>query len=231
MNAANLQKALSVTPATLRAWIKAGLPCKGKGRDRVFEPAAVEQWLLDTGRAEKPAAPSPAGVVACTMAEAALLLGVSKRVFADWATEPAFPGKPGTTGKRDGYFPIAEIEAWRASRFGADARSGAADDGERAVRRQMLEIDRDRKLAELERDVLGTLIDAEETTRFIAFVVATAKGVLQELPDRVLARLPGKLPMKLRKLIRKVVLTVVRETLEHLTQLVKGDDDAKGDDA
>lgn len=231
MNAAELQALLGITPAELRKWIKAGLPHTGKGRKIVFEPAAVERWLLDTGRAEKPAAPSPAGMVARTMAEAAQLLGVSKRVFADWVTEPAFPGKPGTTGKRDGYFPITEIEAWRAVRFGADQRSGATDDGERAVRREMLEIDRDRKLAELERDVLGTLIDAEETTRFIAFVVATAKGVLQELPDRVLARMPSKLSAKLKKLIRKVVLSVVRETLEHLTQLVKGDDDAKGDDA
>lgn len=231
MNTAELQAELGVTPAKLRSLIKAGLPFKGKGRARHFELSAVEQWLLATGRAEKIAAPSPAGVVARTTAEAAKLLDVSKRVFADWMTEPAFPGKPGSPGRRDGYFPIAEIEAWRAARFGSDSRSGSTDDGERAVRREMLEIDRDRKLAELERDVLGTLIDAEETTRFIEFVVATAKGVLQELPDRVLARMPSRLPAKLRRLIRKVVLSVARETLEHLTQLVKGDDDAKDDDA
>lgn len=229
MKTAELQATLGITLAKLRELIKAGLPHKGRGKARVFEPAAVEQWLLATGRAEKAVAPSPAGLVARTIVEAAQLLAVAPRNFANWIKEPGFPGKPGTTGKRDGYFPIAEIENWRAARFGSDGRSGSTDDGERAVRREMLEIDRDRKLAELERDVLGTLIDAEETTRFIAFVIATAKSVLQELPDRVLAGMPSKISAGLRKVIRKVVLSVVRETLEHLSQLIKGDDDAKGD--
>lgn len=227
MNAAELQKALGITPATLRTWINAGLPCKGKGRVRVFEPAAVEQWLLDTGRAEKPAAPSPAGVVARTMAEAAQLLDVSKRVFADWTKEPGFPGKPGTTGKRDGYFPIAEIQAWRVVRFGADARSGS-DDSDREVRKDILEIKRDRDLAEFEQ-FLGTLVDAEQMALFICSRVATAKGVLQELPDRLLARLPSKMSPKLRKQIRKETLEVVREALEHLSELMKGDEDSKED--
>lgn len=227
MNSVELQAQLGITPAKLRELIKAGLPCAGRGRTRVFDAAAVEAWLLATGRAEK--ASSPAGIVARTKADAAQLLGVSVRVFSDWMTEPAFPGKAGSPGRRDGYFPIAEIESWRAARFGSDGRSGATDDGERAVRREMLEIDRDRKLAELERDILGTLIDAEETSRFIAFIVATARGILQELPDRLLGRMPSKMSAKLRKVVRKVTLAVVREALEQFAELLKGDTDAKED--
>lgn len=233
MTAAELQAELGITAATLRKWIAGGLPCSKKGRARLFDAAAVEAWLLQTGRAtrEGSAPSSPAGVVARTTAEAAKLLGISKRVFADWLTEPGFPGKAGKPGCRDGFFPIAEIEAWRASRFGSDGRSGssAADDEERSIRRSKLAISRDRDLAEYERDVLGTLVDAEETSRFIAFVISTAKQVLQELPDQILARLPSKLSGRLRKVIRKVVMIVVRETLEHLSQLVAGDQDAKDD--
>lgn len=232
MKADELQSALGVTPAELREWIKAGIPCTGKGRSRVFDPEAVEQWLLTTGRAreEAPLAPSSADQVARTTAEAAKLCGVSKRVFADWMTEPGFPGKPGGPGRRDGYFPIGAIETWRAARFGADGRSGPVDDGERAIRREILEIDRDRKRAELERDVLGTLIDAEANTQFIAFLCATAKGVLQELPDRLLAKLPA-MSDKRRRIIRKETAAVIREVLEIFAQLVKGDDDAKDDDS
>lgn len=228
MKADELQTLLGIKPAKLRKWIKEGLPCKRRGRSTTFDAAAVEQWLLDTGRAQKEAAPPPAGVVARTIAEAAKLCDVSSRVFADWLKQPAFPGKPGSPGRRDGYFPIAEIEAWRVVRFGADGRSGAVDDGEKAVRREILEIDRDRKRAELERDVLGSLIDAEQNSQFIAFICATAKGVLQELPDRLLAKFAG-MSEKRRRFIRRETRKVVREVLEIFAQLVKGDDDAKDD--
>lgn len=170
-----------------------------------------------------------AGTVAKTKNEAAKLLKIHVRTLGEWLLEPGFPGKAGTTGKQDGHFPIAAIQRWHAARTGSDGRSTAIDEVELSTRREMLQIDRDRKLAELERDTLGTLIDAEEVTRFVTFVISNSKQVLQELPDRIIARLPGGMSPKARKVIRQVAAMVTRETLENLAQLIVGDADDKED--
>lgn len=179
---------------------------------------------------ESPAAPQiAAGTVVNTRKEAAKLLGVSVRQFAEWMTDPGFPGRPGKAGERAGYFPIEQIRAWQAGRFGADGRSKKFDDEEIKIRREMIGIDRDRKLAELERDTLGTLIDADEVTNFVTFVISNSKQILQELPDRILARLPSKTPRVIQKVIRRTASQVTREVLENLAQMIIGDADAKDD--
>ncbi len=170
-----------------------------------------------------------AGTVATTRKEAAKLLGVSLRQFAEWMTEPGFPGRPGERGKKGGHFPIELIRAWHSGRFSPDGRGKSIDSEEIQIRREMVSIDRDRKLAELERDTLGTLIDADEVTNFITFVISNSKQLLQELPDRILARLPSKTPLKAQRLIRRVTTEVTREVLESLAQLIAGDADEKED--
>lgn len=170
-----------------------------------------------------------AGTVATTRKEAAKLLGVSLRQFADWMLEPGFPGRPGAAGKKGGHFPIDQIRAWHAGRFGADGRAKTIDSEDAKIRREIVGIDRDRKLAELERDTLGTLIDADEVTNFITFVISNSKQILQELPDRILARLPGNTTQKRQRVIRRVTSLVVREVLESLAQMIVGDADAKED--
>ena len=176
------------------------------------------------------AKPTTAGTVAKTRKEAAKLLGVSLRTFSDWMLEPGFPGHAGKRGEKGGQFPIDQIRAWHAGRVGTDGRSKSVDSEEVKIRREMVGIDRDRKLAELERDVLGTLIDADEVTNFVTFVISNSKQILQELPDRILARLPGKTPRVVQKVVRKVTTLVTREVLESLAQLITGDTDSKEDD-
>lgn len=232
MKADELQSALGITPAKLRELIKAGLPCTGKGRSRVFDPETVERWLLETGRAHEEATPAPPSadqIIARTIGEAAQLLGVADRNLAKWMLDPAFPGKAGSPGRRDGYFPIAEIQAWRAARFGADGRSSGAEDDERPIRREILEIKRDRERAELERDVLGTLIDAEKYSLFAAQTAATAKAIGLELADRLIAALPPMTERR-RKITRKVANQVMRDVLEELARLVRDDDETKDDE-
>jgi phage terminase Nu1 subunit (DNA packaging protein) len=215
-----LRQALGVPAKRLRKWMRRGLPATGRGRTRRFDEAAVAAWLTEHGLAQ-PAPPPEA--IATTREEAARLLRVNLRTLAGWLTEPGFPGKAGTPGRRDGYFPIEQIEAWRAARF-AHAPAAASDETSR-LRQKKLGFEVDEAQLDLETK-LGTLLDKEQTAQLIERVIATAKAQLEEFPDQVDALLPAKAGPRLRSKVRRAAAKKIRQVLRTLAELVAGDTDA-----
>jgi hypothetical protein len=161
------------------------------------------------------------------------MLGVNYRTLYEWSEQPGFPGRMGQRGvSRSGYFPLAEIRAWRAGVAAAQGRSGTQVEAKKAqaVRGELLDIRRIRELAELERDTLGTLVDAQQVTSFLQTTIATATAQLDELPDRIDAGLPDRLGPKARRVIRRTVRKVTREVLHTIAELVRGDRDEGGEE-
>lgn len=128
-----------------------------------------------------------------------------------------------------GFFPIAEIKAWRDASDSGEASKSETKKAQ-AVRGELLDIRRIRELAELERDTLGTLVDAAQVTSFLQATIATATAQLDELPDRIDAGLPDRIGPKARKVIRRCVRNVTREVLHTIAELVRGDRDEEGGD-
>jgi hypothetical protein len=221
LTAKELCAKLGIDARQLGRFVKDGLPHTGRGRKRHFDPAAVAAWLQQTGRAQPAPLPSQ---VATTKAEAAVLCGVSLRVFGDWLTDPTFPGKAGSPGRQDGYFPIAEIRAWRSATRGGDHRSDAAATEQIAaarLRRLVLEAERDH--FELERDI-GNILDFEATARLQERSIATAQTQLDQIVERALARLPGKTPRRIRRIVRQAIQEGIRSACDALSEAIDADE-------
>lgn len=223
-----LQKTLGVKAARLKKWIAAGLPCVKKGRNRTYDLAVVATWLQKTGRAVLEGPAPIASQVAATREEAARILQISPRQLSEWLTDPSFPGKAGSPGRRDGYFPIDQIEAWRASRFGGDGRA-AANGRTAELRARRLEQDIDEAQIEIEK-LLGTILDAEETALLAERQIATTKAILEEMPDRIESSLGRGVAAKERRRIRKVVQQSVAMALAAIAEAAAGDKDSSDDD-
>jgi hypothetical protein len=230
LTAKELCTKLGIDARQLGRLVKDGLPHAGRGKKRTFDAAAVAAWLQTTGRAQ-PAAPVPPQIAA-TKAEAAVLCGVSLRVMGDWLTDPTFPGKAGSPGRQDGYFPIAEIKAWRSATRGGDHRSDAAATQEIAAERlRRLRIEADRDHFELEQD-LGNLLDFEQTARLQERAIATAQTQLDQIVERALARLPSKTPRRIRRIVRQAITEGVAAACDALADSLATDaDDEVADDA
>lgn len=228
LTAHQLCRRLSIDKKRLQEWLDQGLPCELQGRRRMFDPAAVAAWLQQTGKAA-PTSAQPAGAIVTTRAEAANLLGVNLRTLATWLTDPTFPGKPGSPGRQDGHFPIAEINAWRALRLGEDARPAgrASEEASAKLRKTLIQCDREQ--FEFERE-LRTILDYEATARLIERVIATAQALREQLPDKIDSRLPAKLGPKTRKRIRRAVLEVLAEDAQVLSEMAAGDTDEARDE-
>jgi hypothetical protein len=241
LSAAELQAELAIDGRQLAAWIRDGLPRTGRGKHARFDPAAVAAWLTERGLAEpaEPSAPAeqsnaplpdapPPAAIATTRAEAALFLGVNLRTLAGWLTDPTFPGKAGSPGRTDGYFPLERINAWRAARFGLDHRSTAQTDETDAVKLKKALIEIDREQYEFEKE-LATILDFETMARASERGIATAKAQLQQLADMIDARLPAAAGRKTRKAIRRAVLECVEAVCDTLADAAMGDTD-EGDE-
>jgi len=224
-----LSAKLGIDARQLGRFVKDGLPHTGRGRKRRFEPAAVAAWLQQTGRAQPaPQAALPSQIVT-TRSEAAHLLRVNLRTLATWLNDPTFPGKAGSPGRQDGYFPISEIRAWRSATRGGDHRSDAAATEQIAaarLRRLVLEAERDH--FELERDI-GNILDAEETARLMERSIATAQTQLDQIVERALARLPGKTPRRIRRIVRQAIQEGITSACDALAEAIAGDADEAED--
>lgn len=234
LTAAELQAELAIDAKQLAAWVREGLPRTGRGKSARFDPAAVAAWLTEQGHAEPSAPagdlpnPQPPAAIATTRAEAALFLGVNLRTLAGWLTDPTFPGKAGSPGRTDGYFPLDQINAWRAARFGLDHRSTAQTDETAAVKLKKALIEIDREQYEFEKE-LATILDFETIARANERGIATAKAQLEQLADMVDARLPAAAGRKTRKAIRRAVLECVEAVCDTLADAAMGDTDQAGE--
>lgn len=228
LTSTQLRDKLKISQARLTRWLKQGLPSVIEGRQKKFDPAAVATWIREQGKAKQEAAAAPMpSHIATTREEAARALNVSVRTLADWLKDPTFPGRPGSPGRQDGFFPLAEIAAWKQSRFGGDGRS-QADAGELAAKRaRKLDLQNDLLQVEVEKS-LGSILDAEEMASFLERHIGVAKTILEQLADKVDTRLPAKLDAKTRAVIRAAVDETVTESFNAVSESMR--EDAKADD-
>lgn len=227
LTAQQLCTRLGIAKKRLDRWLRQGLPCTKKGKQRKFDPAAVAEWIKEKGKSKAEQAKPQADVIATTREEAARALNVSVRTFADWMKETGFPGKPGSPGRQDGYFPLAEISEWRKARFGGDGRSGESGGKLAELRERKLQLEIDQLQIEFEK-ACGTILDAEDMAGFLERHVGVAKTVLEQLADKIDTRLPAKLEPKTRAIIRAAVEETVTEAFNAVAETMR--ENAAADD-
>lgn len=220
---------LGITKKRLDRWLRQGMPCEKKGRQKYFDPATVAEWIQKQGKATSSPAKPPADAIATTKAEAAQALNVSLRTFGDWLKDPTFPGKPGSPGRQDGYFPLGEIASWRQARFGGDGR-GQAEGGKLAeLRERRLQLEIDERQVTVEK-MLGSILDAQDMSSFLERHINVAKTALDQLADKIETRLPSSLDQKIRAKVRKTVEEVVTEACNAIAETLQ-EGAAAADDA
>ena len=163
-------------------------------------------------RRELEALLAPAETVAKTTIEAAQHLGVNESTIDRWLKEPGFPGKAGDRGRRNGYFPIERIREWAqrstANRSQADATNARHRELEARAATRELELD----------EKLGRLVDRDEVESLIVQQIATARSLLEEIPDAIAAAMPSKMPDRLRRLVTRIARRKVTQAIEALIE-------------
>jgi hypothetical protein len=225
LSSADLRQKLSLSRREFDKLVAEGLPHEKQGRALRFEPQAVADWLR-ANKKVKPAGdvapvPSPpTEQIVRTRHEVATHFGVSLRTVAEWLTDPSFPGRAGNRGRRDGEFPLLAIKAWWDAKRGTTV----APDASQSAKDRLNEVRARRAEIELEQ-LLGTLIEVEEVERFISRTIATAKAVLDQLSDQVLACLPPAVDVEARRKVRERVVKVLDDTYATLAELAEADQD------
>jgi phage terminase Nu1 subunit (DNA packaging protein) len=207
----------------LTALVREGLPIVAEGRAKRFDPAAVAAWLQTHGKAVRDAPPpTGAGERICrTRGEAARLLGVSLRVFADWQLDPTFPGKSGPPGRREGYFPVERIADWWAARQGAAGSAGLAGE---SPRERLLRIRGDQEQIELDK-ARGDVVAVVAVERLLRRTIATTRAVLAPLADELLQDLPADLPAEIRDQLRRRAVRRLEDAFANIANLLAEEDD------
>lgn len=153
-------------------------------------------------------------LVCKTTWEAAKALGVGEATVDRWLREPGFPGKSGDRGRRNGYFPIAAIRQWAESR--ASGRAGNAEATSDAKRRK-LEAEAATRELELE-ERLGQLVDRSDVESVVSQQIATARSLLEEIPEAIAAALPAKMPERIKRLVARTARRKVGQALQALAE-------------
>lgn len=144
-----------------------------------------------------------------TVGELAEALGVSPQVIGLWVQDPTFPGQRGIPGKQEAHFPVGPIRQWRAANRGGAAHGEAAES-----RGRMQAANAALKELEFERRA-GRLIDKEQAESVFAATVATARSLLEELPDVLAAAFPAE-RVKLRRRVAHAARRHVLKVLDAL---------------
>lgn len=226
-----LRQRLDVPEKQLRAWIDEGLPRVKEGRAWRYDPAAVVEWLVAKGyaeqRSEAAAAPPPApstSLIAVTRDECAQACQVSLRTVAEWLKDPTFPGRAGDPSKRNGFFPLAEIEAWRHAKDGTREAANLISPRERLLR-----IRGDRESLKYQKD-LARLIDADEVERLLRRIIATVKSGLEPLADELTEALSAEMREALGEELQTRVNRRLDEAFVVIAELLEGDTDPIADE-
>lgn len=223
-----LKSQLGIDERTLRKLVREGLPFSKRKRARQFDLEQVNAWLLQHGYAEQPAVET----ICQTYAELARELGMAgkdpTRIIAGWVTQPGFPGRPGTQGRRDAFLPVEQIRDWLSSRDNAFGSSG--DDEMRELERQKRRLQLELAQRELQ-EQLGRLADVDEVAAFNRKVVADTVSILEPLPDEVVSLLPRKVPPATRAEVHRAVMMLIDNARESIARVIEGDTDETEDEA
>lgn len=128
--------------------------------------------------------------------EVATHFAVSERTVGSWRRVHGMPGKPGR-------YDLDAIAAWRAERGVGRKRTQSEE------RTRLLRIEAALKKQRL-RKLRGELVSADELRRVIVRHIHEAKSLLEQLPDRVVARLPDDC-RRSRDIVRETARRLVCE--------------------
>lgn len=225
-----LREQLGITQRALSQMVRDGMPHTLDGRRKVFDERAVAQWLLDTGRAvleEEDARPK----IARTRRECADHFSVHLRTVADWLEDPTFPGRSGTRGLRDGYFPLDEIAEWIADRDAVRAGGPRVDVSDHREALLVARTERETIRAQIDRLSLekesGRLASLDAIAELVTRQIHTAKKLLDGLPDKAARELPPDLPAKVRSAIVRRWREGIYEVEQTLSEMLADEDESE----
>lgn len=223
-----LREQLGLSQPALTKLIRDGLPHTLDGRTKLFEDQAVARWLLETGRATVEGQEDQSKI-ARTRRECADHFGVHLRTVADWLEDPTFPGRSGTRGMRDGFFPLEAIAEWMAKRDAC--RNGGPQVEGSELRDQLLAAKIKRETVRTARDELsleeeqGRLATIESMAELVTRQINTAKTLLEALPDEAAKALPETIDPAMRAAVILRWRERVYETERMISEAIAGDTD------
>lgn len=141
------------------------------------------------GSAAAPPRPGSRPWIVTTLAAVAEFFGVSPETVKDWREKgmPGIAGGPGHLGRYD----LAEILQWRDANIGGTGRNDA-----RIRNESRAEADRRKAWAAARSAELGLrreereVVEADTIARYYLRLQGTARGLFEQIPDRLLAALP-----------------------------------------
>lgn len=208
LTSSQLADLLGISIRELSKFVRDGMPKEGRNK---FNENKVRDWLLENGHAKK-APPT----VYQTRADIAAAIGVDVTTISRWQNDPSFPGRAGTAGQRDGYYPLSEIQQWLGQR---------EDNTKKPSTRGELE---ELKVAMATMDVmerLGGVEDVEVVANYYARICARSKNRLLDFPDEIDANLPPDIDDDVRDDIRSRAEITVRKVCRELEELHRTDSD------
>jgi len=216
---AQLRKRMRWTPARLTELLADGLPWHREGKGKSFFADEIVPWLVNAGlakpRDETPRPPAGSQVdpddctIATTKSDAAQLLGVTTRTVSDWQAYADFPGRPGRKGRRDAYYPIEAIQAWRENTFAKAEDGNDTPELVRARAEQLAESTRGRRL---KNDALeGKLLPADLVERSAAELTGRIRTRLEAIPDETEMMFPVDLRLDIKTELENKIYAILLE--------------------
>lgn len=195
---------LRITRQQLDELLRRGLPCRGKGNQRTFEPALVREWLIAQGIADTTHAPRDPFLFR-TVGQVANHFCVSVKTVTQWLQQ-GMPGRPGPRGKQDGYFPLHEIRQWLAKRQEQAANSL----GGTSERDRLTKVKRQREELKLGTEA-GNLLPVETVGKAFLRAIHETRAQLDQLPAQIVKALPASTTREERDRVRRII----RAKLDH----------------
>lgn len=201
-SAKELGEELDTDLKVIRRWVKEGLPTKKK-RPLTFDHDEAISWL----EANKKIAAVEVERILVTRDDVAKHFNVNVRTVGHWLKEPDFPGRAGSPGMRDGYFPVDQIQEWRSER---------GPDYEDSELNQKIKLEKYRKI-KLENDKeAGRLVERHVVEEWIAESMAILKQVLRQTQNELVGVLPSTLTKKQRTQCRKQIEASINKAQQSL---------------
>ena len=151
---------------------------------------------------------------------------VSITTVNQWLIIEGFPGRVGDGGKKNGYFPVAEIDAWLLKRE-ADRETGPSSKAARKVaqangmaavqtnsrRDRKLDIENQRSELKFNRE-MGLYVLKSDAVQVFQRHHAIAKQIFLPIPDILMGSLPVDLPEEIKTDAYKTLQDIIRNVCE-----------------
>lgn len=208
MNSRQLCDKLEITRATLRHWLRQGLPRTKVGRTYQFDAAAVRAWLDENGLIESDAPRGvPAALIVESLGDVADFYGVSIDTVKGWSRR-GMPGRAGPRGSSRGHWDLVAIVRWREQHI----RSVGTTVSERtATAKADIEEYKAERMRLVVRQAASQLIDRREVETFFAELIIRFREQLQQLPNELQRHFPVDQRTTVREASRRFIAAMLDE--------------------